>query len=173
MKLFNGFIIIFILAVIFSYFQGFIDFLINLGLMPEGYKNNQTFDVMMIFIVYVILMATAFFVGFLIIFSARLFNWRLNQRITKAKNQAEKEYGTTLPYFYFLDQNIKSPLINGDKSSYTFEVCELYLYEKTGNWTEVDRILRNKNSTEERLKLYEEARLHFKLPNIMDEYGIF
>lgn len=170
MRYIFGFILIFVLSILFSYFQGFIDFLINLGVFPDKYKNSANFDIMMIFVLYVIFMTTAFaVVGVMMIFG-RFFDWKFHSSVKNAKKQAIKEYGTPAPYFYLLDPNTKG--IHFDKSCYVHETYEAYLYKKYQDWDKVKEVLRN-SSNLERLEFYHEAVNHFRLPDIPKEYGIF
>jgi hypothetical protein len=170
MQLVFGFIVIFILSVIFSYFQGFIDFLINLGVFPEKYKNSANFDIMMIFVLYFLFMATAFAVfGIMFVYGSFL-ELNMNRRIKRAKKKALKEYGTTSVYFYFLDP--KEFDHNNDKLNYVYFIYSDYLYQKYQDMVEVDKITR-KLSEVEQLRLYHEGREYFGLPDIPKEYGIF
>jgi hypothetical protein len=171
MQLIFGFIIIFIFSVIFSYFQGFIDFLINLGIFPEKYKNNAGFDIMMIFVLYILFMATSFLVAGVIFVYGSFLDMSLKRRIKKAKKKALREHGTTAPYFYFLEPKagIFEPI---DKLNYVYEISQQYLYEKYQDWDKVDGVLSKLPKIEE-LKLYDEAREYYGLPDIPKEYGIF
>lgn len=170
MQLIFGFILIFILSVIFSFFQGFIDFLINLGIFPEKYKNSANFDITMIFVLYFIFMATAFIVvGIMMVYGGYL-DWTLNRKIKKAKKQSLKEFGTTNLYFYLMDP--KTPDINHDKLSYVYETYTAYLFEKYQDWDKVEKV-NHTLSEKDCLKLYHEAVEYFKLPDIPKEYGIF
>ncbi|OIJ09437.1 hypothetical protein BKP35_16415 [Anaerobacillus arseniciselenatis] len=171
MHLILGFIIIFIFSVIFSHFQGFIDFLIDIGLFPEKYRKNANFDIMMIFVLHFLFMATAFIgAGILYVFGASL-DWNLNRKIKKAKKTSQKKYGTTAPYFYFLEPKtiLTAPL---DKLNYVWEINQQYLYEKYEDWDKVEEILKNLSNIEE-LKLYHEAIDYYRLPDIPKEYEIF
>jgi hypothetical protein len=170
MRVVFGFIIVFILSVIFSYFQGFIDFLIQLGIFPEKYKESANFDIMMIFVLYFIFMIAAFTVGLIMWVAGLYFGKKQKRQHQKAKEKALKEFGMEAPFFYFLDP--KEQGINFDKICYVYEINQAYLFEKFGDWDKVANHL-GKLSNVETLKLYQEAIDYFSLPHIPKEYGIF
>ncbi|MEQ2527565.1 hypothetical protein WMO40_12690 [Bacillaceae bacterium CLA-AA-H227] len=172
MRLILGFIFVFILSVIFSYFQGFIDFLIDLGIFPTKYRNSTNFDIMMIFVLYLVFMATATAIGLITLAGLQLLQLKHNGKIKKAKAKAKKLYGTDSPYFYLLDANINDPGVNLEKSVYVYETIKFYLYLKIKDWDEVTKIV-SQLSNIDRLKLYHEAKDYYGLPNIPKEYGIF
>lgn len=172
MRLIIGFFIVFIFAVIFSYFQGFLDLFTNLGVIPDEYRNVAHFDVIMIFVFYILLMGIGFMVFVIMLFGARYFDWKLNSKIKKAKKRAKEEYGMTAPYFYFLEPDIIAIEVNKDKNCYTYELIQGYLFEKFNDWDQVDK-LTNNLSKYEYLKLYHEAIEYYGLPDIPKEYGIF
>lgn len=172
MKLLLGFIAIFILSVIFSFFQGFIDFLIGLGIFPEKYLHNANFDIMMIFALYVLFMVTAMLIGWLVIICSWLLDFKLTRQYKKARKRAQREFGTSAPYFYFMDASINAADINFDKSCYVYETYQNYLFEKLQDWDEVEKVS-SKLSNIEELKIYHEAIDYFQLPDIPREYGIF
>lgn len=170
MRLAFGFVLLFILSVAFSYWQGFIDFLINLGVFPEQFKDSSNFDIVMIFVTYVLFMLTAFaVVGIMSLYSGTL-DAKLKWNIKRAKKESLKKYGTTSPYFYFMDP--KAPDVHHDKLNYVYETYTAYLYEKYQDWDKVEQV-NNSLSEMECLKLYHEAIEYFGLPDIPKEYGIF
>lgn len=170
LRLILGFALVFILSVIFSYFQGFIDFLIDLGIFPVAYKKNANFDIMVIILLYCFFMATAFFVvGIMYLFSWKL-DWKLRRDFKKAKKQSIKKFGSEAPYFYLMDPN--TPDIYQDKASYVHETFEAYLFEKYKDWKKVNDHAA-KLSRIESLKLYHEAIQYLGRPDIPKEYGIF
>ncbi|RTR28135.1 hypothetical protein EKG37_17695 [Robertmurraya yapensis] len=172
MRLILGFIFVFILSVIFSYFQGFIDFLIDLGIFPIKYRNSTNFDIMVIFVLYLVFMATATAIGLITIAGLQLLQLKHNGKIKKAKAKAKKLYGTDSPYFYLLDANINDPGVSLKKSIYVYETIKFYLYSKIKDWDEVTKSV-SQLSNIDRLKLYHEAIDYYGLPDIPKEYGIF
>jgi hypothetical protein len=172
MRYIFGFIFIFILSVLFSYFQGFIDFIIDLGIFPQRFKNSSNFDIMMIFVLYILFMAIAFVLGGSVILFGWFLDAKLKRKIKKARAKAQKEFGTPAPYFYYLDPKINVPDINVSKNCYVHELYESYLYGKYQEWDKVEKIVNNLTNIE-LLKLYHEAREFFGLPDIPKEYGIF
>lgn len=173
MQLVFGFIILFILATIFSHYQGFIDFLVHLGIFPEKYLNNATFDVMMIFVLYVLFMAIAFTVAWTVILFGSFLDLKLRKQQKSAKKRSLKEYGTDALYFYFIDPKIQDAAMNVDKLNYVFRTIQAYLLIKYENdWDKVDQIIADLSNAEE-LKLYYEAVDYYGYPDIPKEYGIF
>jgi hypothetical protein len=172
MQLIFGFIILFILAVIFSSFQGFIDFLVHLGIFPEKYLNNGTFDVMMIFVLYVLFMTIAFIVGWTVILFGSFLDLRLRKQQKRAKKRSLKEYGTDALYFYYIDPKIHDAAMNVDKLNYVYRTIQTYLLNKYEDWDKVDQIIADLSNIEQ-LKLYYEAVDYFGYPDIPKEYGIF
>lgn len=171
MRLIFGFIVVFILSVIFSMFQGFIDILINIGIIPESYRDNGTFDVMMIFVVYAVFMGSAFFLFGIGLIIARLSNSAFLRRVKKAKKRALKEYGSEAPYFYFLDPNNTG--LNYEKSIYVYQINKSYLFRQYDYDVKKVEDIYMKLTNIEELKLYHEAIEFFGLPDIPREYGIF
>ena len=170
MRLVFGFIFVFVLSVIFSYFQGFIDFLIQLGIFPERYMNSSNFDIMMIFILYLLFMVAAFVIAVVLALAGRYFDQTQKRRYKRAKKQAIAEFGTAAPYFYLLDPHDMG--VNFDKSCYVFEIIQSYLFEKYQDWGKVEEVISNLSNVEY-LKLYHEAIEYYGLPDIPKEYGIF
>jgi len=171
MRIIGGLIVVFILSVIFSYFQGFVDFLINVGIIPDNPEyRNANFDIFMIFIMYALFMTTAFIVGGIVILFGWFLDFRLTRKIKKAKKKALKEFGTTLPYFYFIDPKYKAGIMF-HVTHYVYHLCRDYLWEKYGDFHKAEEIWKIL-SNEEIVELYHEARNHYGIPEMPEEYEV-
>jgi len=171
MRITGGLIVIFILSVIFSYFQGFVDFLINIGIIPDKPEyRTANFDIFMIFIIYGLFMVSAFIIGSLVISSVWILDANLAWKIKKAKKRALKEFGITLPYFYFIDPKHMNN-IYFDVSHYVYHLCRQHLVKEFGDFNEADKVFQSLSNNEV-IKLYNEVREFYGIPEMPEEYGV-
>ncbi len=172
MRYIFGFIMLFILSVIFSYFQGFIDFLIDLGIFPDKYRNNANFDIMMIFVLYVVFIVAAHIIAGIAFLGLYFLDAKQNMSIKRAKKKSLKTYGKERCYFLFLDPNDPNPVVQFAKSQFIYQVVESFLYENEDDSYIVHIKMKNL-SPEEYLKVYFKAASFYGYPDIPKKYGIY
>ncbi|MCM3164518.1 hypothetical protein [Metabacillus litoralis] len=154
---------------LFSLIPEFMNFMIDIGVVPNEprFRDSFWFQIQGLFLLWVMLWIIISLGYFIVVLSGGFFDFSLHHKIKKAKKRAIKEFGTDLPYFGYLSKK----LINGfylDVSNYPKMITMYYLSEK-GNMSYED--MYSSTTKEDRQKLYLDAKEYYGLPE-MSEYDL-
>lgn len=153
---------------LFSLIPEFINFLIYIGIVPDEprFRDSFWYQFQVLTVLWV-LMWVLIFIGFIImgIYTGFL-DIGMTNKIKKAKARAIREFGMDLPYFSFIPKKYFNAFAL-DVSLYPRDVIWKYLSENKK--LDIDSYYELK--TEQKIKLYHEAREYYGLPDL-EEYKI-